>query len=316
MRRRDLLAGLCAGVARSIAAQAQRYDRIYHIALLAPFPIPSDEFDDLKTDGFVEGRNLLVDRRGVGIAITEFGAAAAELVKTNPDAIVTWGPAAASAAKRATKSIPIVAFGGDPVAMRFAASMSQPGGNLTGVSVLSEQLDTKRLEILHEVVPSAQRIGVLAAYRGREGEGQIEAIGQTLGLQLIVQEVRNADEIERSIDALAAAQVAAINVSGAAIFWAGRNLILSRTAALGLPTMYFWRSFAQEGGLVSFGPSQKEARRLLTQQLLRVLNGAAPATLPIVQPTKFELVINLKTAKALGLTIPPSMLAVADEVIE
>lgn len=208
-----------------------------------------------------------------------------------------------------------MAYVDDPVASGLVASMSQPGGNTTGIGLFAAQLDGKRLEILHELVPTARRIGVLADPM-QAGQAEVETVGRKLGLELITHEVRSTDEIVRAIDVLAATQVAAINVLATAIFWAGRTLIIDRTRALRLPTIYFWRWFAKEGGLVSFGPSQDETDRLPARQLLRILNGAAPGKLPVLQPTKFELVINLKTAKALDLTVPPMLLATANEVIE
>jgi len=145
---------------------------------------------------------------------------------------------------------------------------------------------------------------------------QVLATGRNLGLEVVTQEARNAEDINRAVDALAAQHVEAINVLAAASFWAARVAILDRMRDLGLPAIYFWRWFTEQGGLISFAPAQDEGDRLLARQLIRVLNGAEPAKLPILQPTKFELVINFKTAKSLGLAIPPSLLARADEVIE
>ncbi len=317
MRRRDFIAGIGAASIWPAAADAQEPDRSYRIALLGPLSPPKDVFwDELRRNGFVEGRNLLVDLRGIGVEATRFEAVAAELVKTGPDAIVTVGPAAGHAAQHATKSISIVVYADDPVESGLVASMLRPGGNTTGVGIFAAQLDAKRLEILHELVPTARRIGVLADPSQEVGLGRVEALGRDLNLELVVHKVRGTSDILAGIDALATAQTAAIIVLASAVFYVGRTQIIDRTRALGLPTIYWWGELAREGGLVGFGPSLEEAERLLAQQLLRVLNGAAPGEVPIIQPTKFELVVNLKTAKALGFTVPPAILGRADEVIE
>ncbi len=319
MKRREFLSILGGAVAAwPLPARAQQSGRTYHIALLAPFApallIPA--VDEIKRNGLVEGRNLLIDRRGEGVQVTKFEAVAAELVKSGPDAIVTWGPAAGRAAQHATKSIPIVAYTDDPVESGLVTSMLRPGGNTTGVGIFASELDAKRLEILPELVPAARRIGVLVDPTQELGLARVEAVGRELSLDLIIHEVHSASDVVGGIDALAAVQVAAINVLASAVFYGGRTLIIDRTRALGLPTIYWWADLAREGGLIGYGPSLDEADRLLAQQLLRVLNGAAPGEVPIIQPTQFELVINLKTAKALGIAIPSSLLTRADEMIE
>jgi putative tryptophan/tyrosine transport system substrate-binding protein len=272
-------------------------------------------WDELKRNGFVVGQNLVVDRGGRPGPIARLDAAAAALVRAGPDAIVTYGAAAGHAAQSATKSVPIVVFTDDPVESGLATSMSRPGGNTTGVGILAGQLDGKRLEILHELVPAARRIGLLVDPT-QVGQAGVEAVGGNLDLELITREVRSADDIGQGIDALAAGKVTAINVLASALFYDRRALIIERTRALGLPTIYWWADLAREGGLISFGPNFEEAHRLLARQVCRVLNGVTPAKLPIIQPTRFELVVNLKTARTLGLTVPPSLLARADHVIE
>jgi putative ABC transport system substrate-binding protein len=322
MKRRDFVVFLGGAATASVPlfARAQQAGRTYNIALLASFSPEPDRpdplLDEFKRNGFVEGRTLIIDRRGMGVEMTKFEVVAAELVKTSPDAIMAWGPAAGRAAQDATRSIPIVFETDDPVESRLVASMSQPGGNITGIGIFAAQLDAKRLEILHELVPNARRIGVLVDPTQEVGLARVEGVAHDLHLELVIREARTPTEIVGAIDALAAAQVAAINVLASAVFYAGRTLIINRTRGLGLATIYWWADLAREGGLVGFGPNLEEVNRLLAQQVLRVLKGAAPGDLPIVQPTKFELVINLKTAKALGITVPESLLARADEVIE
>ena len=320
MRRLEFIALLCGAAAWPLAGRAQQSGRAYRVALLAPGNSTNSMLgdfiaDELKRGGLVEGRNLILDRRGVGVEYAQVESVAAELVKAGPDAIMTFAPAAGHAAQHATRSIPIVVFTDDPVESRLVASLSQPGGNTTGIGVFAGELNAKRLEILHELVPAARRIGVLADPT-QAGRAQVEAMGHDLGLELITREARRAEEIAAAIDALAAEHVAAVNILGSALFFGARALIIDHVRALRLPAIYWWADFAREDALICFGPSLEESFRLMVQQLRRVLNGAAPADVPIIQPTRFELMINLKTAKALDLTIPPSLLARADEVIE
>jgi len=323
MKRRDIVVGVIAGVtATTLAfeARAQWPGRTYRIAFLAPFR-RTDQLnrwylEELERNGFVEGQNLVLDDSGLGVPIADLQAAADRLVKAGPDLFMAWGPAAARAAQHATTSIPIVAYTDDPVESGLVASMSRPGGNTTGIGLLASQLNAKRLEVLHELLPTAKRIGLLIDPQQKTGLREVEAIGRDLGLELIAEEVRNVDGISRGIDALAAAHVEAINVLASGMLWGGRKLIIDRTRAVRLPTMYWWANLVRDGGLIGYGPNQEEVARLHAQQAVRVLKGAAPGQLPVLQPTRFELVINLGTAKSIGVIIPPSLLARADEVIE
>ena len=241
-----------------------------------------------------------------------------ELAKTRPDAIVAIGAAAARAAEQTTQSVPIVAHVDDPVGAKLVTSLSRPGGNITGTDILAARLDAKRLEVLHETVPSARRIGILADHASQLSREEVATTATELGLELVTRELRTDTEIVSEIDALAAAQVSAINLLASPITSnpPATALIVKQARELRLPTMHIWPEAARAGALVAFGPTMDESLRLLAQQLVRVLKGASPANLPIIQPTKFELAVNLKTAKALGLTVPPSLLARADEVIE
>jgi putative ABC transport system substrate-binding protein len=318
MQRRDFIAGI--GTMAWPLATAAQSDRTYRIALFSPSTFDSVKvlwlnpfFDELRRNGLSEGRNLVVDTEGMGI--TSFETAAAEAVKANPDAMITWGPAPAHAAQQATKTIPIVVYINDPVESGLVASMRRPGGNTTGIGIFVSQLDVKRFETLHEIVPAARRIGILADPQ-ELGLDSVESFARGLGLELAVQEARRTEEIVPAIDTLAAAHVDAIDILASAVFYAARGLIIDRVQALRLPAIYFWADMAREGGLVGLGPNVEETQRLLAQQLLRVLHGEPPGEVPILQPRKFDLFINLKTARALGLTIPQSVLLRADEIIE
>jgi putative tryptophan/tyrosine transport system substrate-binding protein len=321
MRRRDFIAGAGAATVWPLAVAAQQSGHMYHIALLNPNPFDPLKnpylkafFDELRRNGVAEGPNLVIDKRGMGIA--DFEPAAAQAVRASPDAILTWGAAAAHAAQQATKTIPIVVYTDDPVEDGLVASMSRPGGNITGIGIFASQLDGKCLEILHELVPAAGRIGVLADPAQELGLGRVESVARDLSLELAIQEARSTEDVVGAIDGLAAQRVAAINILASPVLFVGRRLIFDRAQALRLPTIYFWADMAREGGLIGFGPNLDETFQLLARQLIRVLSGAVPGEIPIIQPSEFGLVINLKTAKALGLTVPPSLLAQADEVIE
>jgi putative tryptophan/tyrosine transport system substrate-binding protein len=319
-RRREFMAIVAAAATWPLVAHALESRRTYRIAILSPFSADSLRsgafLDELSRNGLVENHNLLIDWRGMGVPVTSFGAVAPELARAGPDAIVAFGPPAGLATQHATEAIPIVAMVDDPVDTGLVLSMSRPGRNTTGVGLFAAQVDAKRLEIIHELIPTAWRIGLLADPTARKSYRQVEEVARELGLELIRRDARNMKDIVPAIDALAAAKVGVIEVQFSALLFAGSPLILNRARALRLGAVYVWPEDASDGWLAVYGPSRIEAQRLLAQQLVRVLNGASPADLPFVQPTKFKLVINLKVAKVLGLTVPPSLLAQADEVIE
>jgi putative ABC transport system substrate-binding protein len=316
--RRGVIAGLA--VAAVIGrARAQQPGRTYRIALLAPFPpalYARYWWGEFEQNGFLEGRNLALDYSGMGVPIADMQAAADRLVKTDPDAFMTWAPAAAHAAQHATTSIPIVAFTDDPLEAGLVATMTQPGGNMTGVGIFASRLDAKRLELLHELLPAATRIGVLVEATQKLGLERVAALARNLGLDLIVEEVGNTDGVRPAIEALAAAHVDGINLLASAILSVAGKVIIDRTRELRVPTIYYWADQAHQGALLSYGPNQEEANRLHVQQAVRVLKGVPAGQLPVLQPTRFELVINLRTAKSIGLTVPQSLLLRADEVIE
>jgi putative ABC transport system substrate-binding protein len=270
----------------------------------------------MKAIGWEEGRNIRFlfastegdNERAPGLA--------GELVAKNANVIVTFGDPGVRAAQRATNTIPIVGMTDDMVGSGLAASLARPGGNTTGVSILASELDAKRLEVLHEFVPNVQRIAVVADSSTISTRVQLESVARELGVQLVRFEGHNRDEIARVLDAIEAAQVGAVNVLASPLLTAARGVIITRMRAARLPTIYQWPETAGEGGLLGYGPRIQLCYRQLVSLIDKVLHGAKPADLPIEQPTKFDLTINLVTAQALGLTIPPMLLARADEVIE
>jgi putative ABC transport system substrate-binding protein len=229
------------------------------------------------------------------------------------------GNATARAAKAVTTTIPIVFLSGtDPVKSGLVASVSHPGGNLTGASVLGPEMDPKRLELLHELVPKAAVVAVLVNPDGPSADVQsrdLEAAGRAIGRQIVILDARNEHDIETAFAALVQKRAGALLVTGNGLFFAQCRQLATLATRHNVPTIYEWRECTQAGGLLSYG-STAESYRQVGIYTGRILKGANPADLPVVQPTKFDLVINLKTAKALGLTVPPSLLARADEVIE
>ncbi len=278
-------------------------------------------FDELRANGFVEGKNLVIIGE-FGLPIDHYDAAAAELakelVKASVDAILTAGALGTRAAQRATQSIPILATSDDLIGEGFAASLSHPGGNITGISILAPELDRKRQEILLELVPSARHVAALAD-SDTTPPRQLQALeedARSRNIELSIHRVKTREEIVPAIEAARAAGAEAINVLSSVIFYTNRALIIESAAKAQLPAVFPFPQFAEQGALMGYGTSLGRYFRQLARQLVKVLNGTAPADIPIEQPTSVELSINLKTAAALGLTVPPSLLLRADKVIE
>jgi putative tryptophan/tyrosine transport system substrate-binding protein len=273
----------------------------------------------LRELGWVEGKNVAFESRFAEGDLDRLPAYAAELVHLGVDLIVATGGIAIRAAQDATSTIPIVMAGtGDPVQAGFVASLAAPGGNITGVSNLRSDLNGKRLELLKEAVPGASRVAVLADPATPYTPGivqETERTAQGLGVQLHILEVSEPSRLEPVFAALTNARVDALIVLPASRFGAHRRQIVDLVAHRKLPAIYDARSFVQAGGLMSYSENITERLQRVARYVDKILKGAKPADLPIEQPTTFELVINLKTAKALGLTIPPSLLFQATEVI-
>jgi putative ABC transport system substrate-binding protein len=321
MRRRDFIALLgSAAAAWPLAARGQQLNRVYRVAVLVPIPpnVFTPFFDELRQHGFVEGQNLAIDRRGFDARYDRFPVIAAELVKAAPDVIMCGGDAAIRAAQAATATIPIVASTDDMVGSGLVRSLSRPGGNTTGVSLLAADLDGKRQEVLIDFLPAAQRMAVLADSQTTDPRrlSALEDDSRLRGVTLSIHAVERSDDITPAITAAKAAGAEALNVLASPLLHGNRHAIIVATTALRLPAIYQWVETAQEGGLFAYGPHFSDFFRQWARMLAKVLRGARPEDLPVEQPTKFELIVNLKTARAIGLEIAPTLLARADEVIE
>jgi putative ABC transport system substrate-binding protein len=271
--------------------------------------------EELRRSGFVEGKNFHEEIHIVANP-AEAAARAAALAGAGVDLIYVGG-SLGRAVQDATRGVPIVAVGDDLVSEGVVTSLAHPGGNTTGVSILATELDGKRQELLIELVPGAHGLAALADVTLGPARAQsLQRAAQARGVDLAIYPVGKADEIAQAIEAAKTAGAQALNVLASALLNAQQQTILERCAALKLPAIYQWPEIAELGGFAAYGPRYKELGRLVVQQVVRVFRGAQAGDLPVVQPDKFELVINLKTTKSLGLVVPPLLLAQATEVIE
>ena len=326
---RALLGTLALGVFFSpLATEAQPAAKVYRIGLLGGYSPTSKEaahlwegfFQGLRELGYVEGQNILIEGRWYGDGNERLPALAAELVRLKVDVIVAGTPPAPEAAQRATSTIPIVMpIHQDPVGSGLVASLARPGRNVTGLSTLAPELVGKRLQLLKEVVPGISRVAVLSdptiptqALELRE----TEVAARSLRVQLQVLQARAPSDFASAFSAMTKDRAGALIALGGNMFFAHRTRIVELTAQSRLPAMYAQKEFAEAGGLMAYGVNTRENFRRVATYVDKILKGAKPGDLPIEQPNKFDLVINLKTAKALGLQIPPSVLARADQVVE
>jgi putative ABC transport system substrate-binding protein len=327
--RRTFLAGTGAVLlAAPVAAEAQPAGNVYRLGLLGGSPPDSPGgrrawegfFQGMREIGYVEGQNILVEGRWYGERTDRLPALAAELVRLKVDVIVAGAPPAPEAALRATSTIPIVmANHNDPVGSGLVASLAKPGKNVTGLSTLSPELVGKRLQLLKETVPGISRVAVLwnptvtiQALELRE----VRVAARSLKLQLQVLEAQAPSDFAGAFSAMTKERAGGVIIITSSMFYAERTRIAELAAQSRVPAIYSVKEFAEAGGLMAYGINLGESFRRAATYVDKILKGAKPGDLPVEQPTKFELVINLKTAKALGLTIPPSLLARADEVIQ
>ena len=330
MRRREFitLVGGAAAIVGPLAARAQQGERVRRVGVLTPYAAGDAEgqarltafAQGLQQAGWTVGQNLQIDYRwGDGKADT-MRKYAAELVALAPEVILASTSAAVSALLQATRTIPIVFAGvADAVGAGYVESLARPGGNVTGFTALEYAMSGKWLELLKEIAPRVTRAAVLRDSAIAAGPGQfgaIQALAPLLGLELRAIDIRDAGEIERSLNSFAQSPNAGLIVTGSSAAGIHRDLIIALAARHRLPAIYYAPFFAVAGGLISYGPDFPDQFRRAAGYVDRILKGEKPADLPVQAPTKYELVINLKTAKALGIDLPPTLLARADEVIE
>ena len=293
-----------------------------HVASAKPFAhIVAGFRQGLKESGFVEGQNVEIEFRWAEGQIDRLPEMAADLIHRRVAVLATGGgEASAFAAKAATSTIPIVFnIGNDPVQVGLVASLNRPGGNVTGVNILTTELETKRLGLLHEMVPTASIIAHLVNPNyplTKTNVSDFAAAARVMGLQIILVQASSESEISAAFAAILQKRAGALLVGADPFFNGRRNQIVALAASHALPSIYEQREFAAAGGLMSYGTSIADAYRQMGIYAGRILKGEKPADLPVVQSVKFELIINLKTAKTLGLTLPSGLLSIADEVIE
>jgi putative ABC transport system substrate-binding protein len=322
MRRREFITLIGGAATWPLMAAAQQPTRpVFGILLVfsqeagRTFTEPLQAY--MRALGYAEGRNIAFDVRYADGKVDRLPALAAELVAQRPAVIATFGDATGLAIKAATNTIPVVSMSEDLVRAKLVSDMRNPGANITGVSVMGTELDAKRLEILAELLPARSTILLLAdPTTHRESRPALDATAASIGLTLREAVVGSPDQIERAMREAKDQGAAGVNVLSSALFFALREHIISIAAKLGLPAMYQWPEIAEEGGLIAYGPSLRGAFRQVTALVDKVLKGAKPSDIPVEQPTRFSLVINLKTASALGLTVPPLTLLRADRAID
>jgi putative tryptophan/tyrosine transport system substrate-binding protein len=326
MRRRQFIAGLGGAIAWSLPARAQQPDRIRRIGMLMTVDDPEAQArvaafqQGLQQLGWIVGRNVRIDTRWGGGDADRTRRYAVELVALAPDVILAHGSATVGPLLQATRAVPIVfAYVPDPVGAGFVDSLARPGGNATGFTPFEYSTSGKWLELLKQIAPGVTRAAVIRDAAISTGIGQfaaIQSVAASFGVELSPVNLRDADEIERAIAAFARSSNDGLIVTGSALAALHRNLIITLAARHKLPAVYFDRHFVTDGGLISYGPDIVDLYRLAAGYVDRILKGEKPADLPVQASTNYELVINLKTAKALGIDVPAQLLARADAVVE
>ena len=328
MQRREFITFLGGAAVWPLAAQAQQADRMRRIGVL--MNLAADDLEGrarftafvqgLQELGWTDGRNIRIDYRWAAGDADRFRRYAAELVALTPDVILANGSAAAGPLLQATRAVPIVfVLVPDPVGAGFVNSLARPGGNATGFTQFEYSIGAKWLELLKEIAPGVTRVAVIRDTALAAGTGQwgaIQSVAPSVGVEVSPVNMFDAPEIERAIAAFARSANGGLIVTASTMAAHHRELIIRLTARHKLPAVYYERYYTSSGGLISYGPDSIDHYRRPAGYVDRILKGEKPADLPVQAPTKYELIINLKTAKALGLTVPPTLLARADEVIE
>jgi len=322
VRRREFITLIGAAALRPLAAAAQEPRRNYRIGFLVPTsresPPVAALLDELRRNGFDQGQNLTVLPDGFGYRNDQIERIAASLVAASPDAITAGPELPLHALQKATRTIPVVGMTEDMVGEGFAASLARPGGNFTGVSLLTPELDGKRQEILIDAVPGLRKIALMADANTATSAhlAQLQTAAESRGLEVVLRSVAKRDDVIAVIRDVKAAGAQAINFLATPMFSVNAAPFIAEVTNLRLASIYQWPEDAEGGALLSYGPRITDMYRLRGTITAKVLRGTAPADIPIEQPTKFELVVNLKTAKAIGVEVANNLLLRADEVIE
>ena len=327
MRRRTFMSLLGGAATWSLTAHAQQVERVRRVGVLMPFAANDPEAQarslvfeqSLRQLGWMVSRDLQIDYRTPGGDADSIRRDAAELIALAPDVLLAVGSSTTGLMLQVTRTIPIVFVNlADPVGAGFVQSLARPGGNVTGFTAYEYSMSGKWVELLKQIAPRVTRVAVLRDPTSAAGIGQfsaIQSVAQSLGVELTPLDVRDIDEIERRVAAFARSGDGGLIVTAGGVAFR-RDLVIGLTARHKLPATYPFRYYAVDGGLISYGPDTHDPIRRAAGYVDRILKGEKPADMPVQAPTKYELVINLKAAKALGLTVPPSLLARADEVIE
>jgi putative ABC transport system substrate-binding protein len=326
MKRRRFIALVGASALAPFASLAQQQNRVFRVGLLVfrgstptvrtgPFAAFTDE---LGKAGFVEDQNLVIDRLGIADTADQFPGLAARLVASGADLIYSTGTEATQAAMQATKTMPIAAIVDDMVGSGLVPSLAHPSGNLTGLSILATELDSKRQGLLFELLPQAHRMMALVdpGVASQRHFSHLRELAARREVDLLVYPIASPAEVISAIETGRAAGAAAVNVLASPLLYSARNMILEHSLGARVPSIWQWSEATGQGGLMAYGPRFSDVYRQFARLVIKLLRGAQPADLPVEQPTNFALVINMKIAKALDLTIPPALLARADEVIE
>ena len=328
MRRREFITLLGGATAWPIAARAQQTERVRRVGMLMSLAADDPEslarltafLQRLQELGWTDGRNIRIDYRWAAGDAERSRRYSAELVALAPDVILAAGSVSLAALQQATRTVPIVfVHVADPVGAGFVNSLARPGGNTTGFSQFEYGVIGKLLELLKEIAPGATRVAVIRDTAISAGTGQfgaIQAVAPSFGVEVSPVNMRDAGEIERAIADFTRSENGGLILTAGPLASIHRELIVTLAARHKLPAIYFERYFAMGGGLISYGPHLVDQYRRAADYVDRILKGEKPADLPVQAPTRYELVINLKTAKTLGLTVPPTLLTTADEVIE
>jgi putative tryptophan/tyrosine transport system substrate-binding protein len=321
MRRRKFFTVLGGAAAWPLAARALQAGRTYRLGCLLSSP-PNDYvafFDGLRRRGFIEGQNLTVEFRAFGQHVELIPQYAAELVKARVDVVTASGDETVRAVQQATKTIPIVAIVADMLGAGLVNSLARPDGNTTGVSILGRETDGKRQDILIEAVPDLRLMAVLTDVNFTKA-AKLDALQEAAhahNVEFSIYRVAKGEDIAPAIDSAQASGATALNILASPLFFAHRYFIMERAAAAHLPTIYDFPESAEEGGFAAYGPRRSQLfSEIMAQQIVKIFRGTKVADIPVEQATKFELVINLKAAKAMGVTVPPALLVRADKVIE